>query len=29
VTSNKTITGVGDTGEIVHGALHLGPGPAM
>ncbi|MCX4761083.1 pectinesterase family protein [Streptomyces sp. NBC_01275] len=26
VTSNKTIIGVGDTGEIVHGELHLGPG---
>ncbi len=26
VTSNKTIIGVGDTGEIVHGELHLDPG---
>ncbi|MFF3331354.1 pectinesterase family protein [Streptomyces sp. NPDC002888] len=26
VASNKTITGVGDTGEIVHGELHLNPG---
>ncbi|MFI2433728.1 pectinesterase family protein [Streptomyces sp. NPDC018693] len=26
VGSNKTITGVGDTGEIVHGELHLKPG---
>ncbi|WP_345567988.1 pectinesterase family protein [Streptomyces plumbiresistens] len=26
VTSNKTIIGVGDTGEIVHGELHLNPG---
>ncbi|MEV1064969.1 pectinesterase family protein [Streptomyces sp. NPDC050263] len=26
VTSNKTIVGVGDTGEIVHGELHLNPG---
>ncbi|WP_155054935.1 pectinesterase family protein [Streptomyces blattellae] len=26
VGSNKTITGVGDTGEIVHGELHLAPG---
>lgn len=26
VTSNKTIVGVGDTGEIVHGELHLDPG---
>ncbi|MDX3836518.1 pectinesterase family protein [Streptomyces europaeiscabiei] len=26
VTSDKTIIGVGDTGEIVHGELHLNPG---
>ena len=26
VASNKTIIGVGDTGEIVHGELHLNPG---
>jgi pectin methylesterase-like acyl-CoA thioesterase/pectate lyase len=26
VTSNKTLIGVGDTGEIVHGELHLNPG---
>lgn len=26
VGSNKTIIGVGDTGEIVHGELHLNPG---
>ncbi|ELS52288.1 putative secreted bifunctional pectate lyase/pectinesterase [Streptomyces viridochromogenes Tue57] len=26
VGSNKTIVGVGDTGEIVHGELHLNPG---
>ncbi|WP_217235753.1 pectinesterase family protein [Streptomyces sp. AC555_RSS877] len=26
VTSNKTIIGVGDTGEIVQGELHLNPG---
>ncbi|MGR6969665.1 pectinesterase family protein [Streptomyces cynarae] len=26
VGSNKTIIGVGDTGEIVHGELHLDPG---
>ncbi|MDF3146222.1 MULTISPECIES: pectinesterase family protein [unclassified Streptomyces] len=26
VTSNKTLVGVGDTGEIVHGELHLNPG---
>ncbi|MFE9625857.1 pectinesterase family protein [Streptomyces sp. NPDC006527] len=26
VTSNKTVVGVGDTGEIVHGELHLDPG---
>ncbi|MET9437314.1 pectinesterase family protein [Streptomyces sp. NPDC006551] len=26
VTSNKTIIGVGATGEIVHGELHLAPG---
>ena len=26
VNSNKTIIGVGDTGEIVHGELHLNPG---
>ncbi|MFI8816563.1 MULTISPECIES: pectinesterase family protein [unclassified Streptomyces] len=26
VTSNKTIVGVGDTAEIVHGELHLNPG---
>ena len=26
VASNKTIVGVGDTGEIVHGELHLNPG---
>ncbi|WP_030612737.1 pectinesterase family protein [Streptomyces fulvoviolaceus] len=26
VTSNKTVIGVGDTGEIVHGELHLNPG---
>ncbi|MBT2442475.1 right-handed parallel beta-helix repeat-containing protein [Streptomyces sp. ISL-36] len=26
VTSNKTIVGVGVTGEIVHGELHLAPG---
>ncbi|MEX1653885.1 pectinesterase family protein [Streptomyces pseudovenezuelae] len=26
VASNKTIIGVGDTGEIVHGELHLDPG---
>ncbi|MEV8306483.1 pectinesterase family protein [Streptomyces flavidovirens] len=26
VTSNKTIIGVGDTAEIVHGELHLNPG---
>lgn len=26
VTSDKTVIGVGDTGEIVHGELHLGPG---
>lgn len=26
VTSNKTIIGVGDTGEIVHGEPHLNPG---
>ncbi|MFF3316233.1 pectinesterase family protein [Streptomyces sp. NPDC003035] len=26
VTSNKTIVGVGTTGEIVHGELHLSPG---
>ncbi|MDN0195027.1 pectinesterase family protein [Streptomyces sp. S.PNR 29] len=26
VGSDKTIIGVGDTGEIVHGELHLGPG---
>ncbi|MCQ9182314.1 right-handed parallel beta-helix repeat-containing protein [Streptomyces sp. IBSBF 2953] len=26
VTSNKTIIGVGDTGAIVHGELHLNPG---
>ncbi|WP_449343831.1 pectinesterase family protein [Streptomyces qaidamensis] len=26
VASNKTIIGVGDTGEIVHGELHLKPG---
>lgn len=26
VTSNKTIIGAGDTGEIVHGELHLNPG---
>ncbi len=26
VASNKTITGVGDTGEIVHGELNLKPG---
>ncbi|MEU1041237.1 pectinesterase family protein [Streptomyces sp. NPDC005551] len=26
VASDKTLIGVGDTGEIVHGELHLGPG---
>lgn len=26
VASNKTVIGVGDTGEIVHGELHLNPG---
>jgi pectinesterase len=26
VGSNKTVIGVGDTGEIVHGELHLNPG---
>lgn len=26
VTSNKTLIGVGETGEIVHGELHLNPG---
>ncbi|MER5940720.1 pectin esterase [Streptomyces sp. NPDC001928] len=26
VTSDKTLIGVGDTGEIVHGELHLNPG---
>ncbi|MEU2284437.1 pectinesterase family protein [Streptomyces sp. NPDC013178] len=26
VASNKTVVGVGDTGEIVHGELHLNPG---
>ncbi|MFH8803061.1 pectinesterase family protein [Streptomyces sp. NPDC017936] len=26
VASDKTVVGVGDTGEIVHGELHLGPG---
>ncbi|MGW6905571.1 pectinesterase family protein [Streptomyces sp. NPDC054940] len=26
VGSNKTLVGVGDTGEIVHGELHLNPG---